>query len=396
MILFLRNTYNFAVGYAKIQIEGYFVERFINLCLNRNIEVWDVCKKYEGVITLKVKLHDLEKLNEIADITRSEVTIIKNAGIPYVASLYSKRKIFFAVSAIALILIYLGSLRIWDIEITGDFSIPIEEIQKELLTENVKVGMKKDDLDFDTIKRNIYMRRSDILWMGFDIKGVKAVIEVLERTEPKKDELKDKPCNIVADKDGVVEKIFVRDGTRVKNVGEVVFKGDMLVSGIVSSEHSEDRHVHSNAEILLKTWYTGKTAVPFEKTVVSKTGNVEKKHKMQLGNYTINLSNTSTNFEKYDTISDVKKLTLFGEIELPISLETTSYEEVIADEIKYTKEQAEKIAKEEALNIAKKSIPSDAKIIDSEYKVFYADNEVIVRVTTECLEEVGVKEALDF
>lgn len=394
--MFLQKTYKFAVGYIEIQIEGYFVERFINLCLNRNIEIWDVKKKYDGIMTLKIKEIDHKKIDEIAAITRSKVTVIKSVGVPHIAKTYNKRKIFILVCAIALVFIYLCSLRIWQIDITGDFSIPIEEIEKELEIENVHIGMKKNDLDFDTIKSNIYMRRNDILWMGFSIKGVKAVVEVVERSKIVEDVLKDKPCDIVADRDGVIEKINVRDGMKAKNVGDVIFKGDILVSGVVTSEYSEDRYVHSNADIEIKTWYTGKMSVPFQKTVVTKTGNVEKNHKINLGNYTINLSNTGTNFEKYDTMKEVKKLTLFGKFELPIEVETIIYEEFSTDEIKYTKEQAEILAKEKASNIAKQSIPLEAEIIDSEYKVFYADDEVIVRVTIECREKIGVKSEIIF
>ena len=79
--MFLRGTYNYAVGYAKIQIEGYFVERFINLCMNRNIEVWDITRLYDGIITLKIKNHDLSKIDEIANITKSNVTVLEQKHI---------------------------------------------------------------------------------------------------------------------------------------------------------------------------------------------------------------------------------------------------------------------------------------------------------------------------
>ena len=82
--MFLRSTYNYAIGYANIQVEGYFVERFINLCMNRNIEVWDINKLYDGVITLKIKNSDLPRVDELADITRSKVTVIKESGVPYI------------------------------------------------------------------------------------------------------------------------------------------------------------------------------------------------------------------------------------------------------------------------------------------------------------------------
>ena len=42
----------------------------------------------------------------------------------------------------------------------GNFSIPIEEIENEFKTENIMIGMKKDDLNFDDIKNHIYHRRT--------------------------------------------------------------------------------------------------------------------------------------------------------------------------------------------------------------------------------------------
>lgn len=137
----------------------------------------------------------------------------------------------------------------------------------------------------------------------------------------------------------------------------------------------------------MRTWYTGKSAVPYSKTLVAKSGNVEKRYQINIGNYTINLLNTSTNFEKYDTISNVKRLTLFGRFQLPIELKTIMYEEFLADDIEYTAEEALELAKEEALMLAKESIPQGIEIVSSEYKVFDTEEEVIVRATVECIEK---------
>lgn len=392
--MFLRNTYNYTMGYVEVQVEGYFVERFINLCMNRNIEIWDIKRKHDGIIEFKIRNCDMNKINKIAEVTRSNISIVNEVGIPHLAKKYKKRRIFFIVFFCAILGIYLLSLRIWKIEIVGDFSIPINEIREELIQEDFKIGVAKKNLDFDKIKRNIYIRRNDILWMGFEIKGTKAIVEVTERKLPNVDELDGVPCNIVSDKDGVVEKILVRVGNKMVEKGDVVFKGDILVSGVISGEKIDDSYVSSDAEIWLKTWYTGKVSIPYEKDIITKTGKIENKYKIKLGNYIINLSNNDTNFEKYDKITNIKKLTLFGKYELPIELVTTSYEEYNIEEIKITKEQAIAKAKEEATVIAKSTMTANADIIDCDYKMFLTETTVIVRATIECLEAVGVKERI--
>ena len=109
----------------------------------------------------------------------------------------------------------------------------------------------------------------------------------------------------------------------------------------------------------------------------------------------INLLNTSTKFEKYDTINTVENLILFEKFELPIRLKTTTYEEYILDEVKYSREQAEMIARTKALVLAKQKIPQDSEIMNCEYNVFEEENEVIVRATVTCIESVGIKEEIE-
>ena len=131
--------------------------------------------------------------------------------------------------------------------------------------------------------------------------------------------------------------------------------------------------------------------MPYQKSEVAKTGNIEKKYRINLGKYSINLLNSSTNFEKYDTINNANKLTLFGIYELPIELETITYEEFTSNDVIYSKKEALELAKEGAYSKAKEKVPEGANILDCTYKVFTSKDEVIVRATIECLERVGVE-----
>lgn len=394
--MFLLKTYEFCKGYSEIQIEGYFVERFVNLCSLRGIKIWDIDKKTEGIINLKIYEKDLSKVDELLKITRSQMRIIKKSGIPNITNLYKKRKLFILISLICCAVIYFLGLHIWDIEIIGNEKIATQEIEKLLQEENIKIGRRKDSIDFEKMKSNIYIKRQDVLWIGVTVKGVKATIEILERKNADVDLLEGFPTNIVADRDGVIQKISVREGTKCVEPGDVVCKGDILVSGIVESEHSNPIMVNSNADIKIKTWYTSKKAVPYQKTVLSKSGQVDKKYKIKLGNYTINLANNSTKFEKYDTINSVKKLVLFGKIEAPIILDVLVYEELVTSDITYTREQAENIAKKEVYDLVMKNIPDGAEVLSYDYNVFSEDDEVIVRITAECLENIGVEEKISF
>ena len=37
-------------GIIKIKVEGFFIERFVNLCLQKEVQIWEVERLNEGSI----------------------------------------------------------------------------------------------------------------------------------------------------------------------------------------------------------------------------------------------------------------------------------------------------------------------------------------------------------
>ena len=204
--MFLQKTYDFCKGYSEIQVEGYFVERFVNLCLIRNIKIWDIEKITEGTIKLKIYERSLKDIQEILKITYSKMSVISKFGLPKIIKQYKKRYNFAVVSILACVVLYLFGLFIWDIQIVGNEKISLEELHNLLSEEGLQVGKLKNHIDYEKIKNNIYIKRDDVLWLGINVKGVKVTVEVVERINVKKES--EIPCNIIADKEGVIQKIL--------------------------------------------------------------------------------------------------------------------------------------------------------------------------------------------
>ncbi len=388
--MFLEKTYQNIKGYIKVDVYGFFVERFLNLALRENISIWNIKKPDDATATLYTNAYDYKKLVQIAKKTNCKINIEKKGGIPFFILRHKKRKIFAIFFILICIFIYIYGLHIWDIDIVGDFDFAIEDIKKELDSENVKIGVLKKSLDIDSIKNNIYMRRHDIAWIGINFKGTKAIVEVVQGKLKEEDELANIPCDIVSTKDGMVYSINVLEGTGLVESGDMVKSGDVLISGVMSSEWSEDRFVNSKGSILLKTWYVDMVKIPFERDIISKTGKKENSYILELKNYKINLLNNDTKFEKYDKITLTNKLTLFGKFELPIKLTKITYNEIDVETVTYTEEQAINIAKNEMLN----KLKGIDKIIDTKYETQVNEDGVTVVVTAECIEETGVKQKL--
>lgn len=388
------NFYKKMSGYVKIQLEGYFVERFLNLALNQKITIWDIRRMQDGRIIAKVTPKEFKYLRKIARTTKCRVKILKKSGIPFLIIKYRKRKIFVIFILVAIISVCVYNSYIWQVDIIGDFSIPIEEIKSQLAEENLKVAVRKSAVDIEQLKLNMALKRNDLAWVGVNIKGTKATVEIVEKVMLEHEELDGIPCNIVASKDGIVTKIFVKDGTACVQKDDLVQKGQILISGVMTSEFADERLVHADGDVYAKTWYVYKSKAPYKKDVISKTGNTEKRYKIKLLNNEINLLNNSTNFEKYDTIKKTNQLKIFNCFILPLEITETTYQEISVETITLSKEQAIRMAQNDAMNMAMQLVPAGVEIIDNSTLTREYDDGIEAEVSIECIERIGTKEKL--
>lgn len=395
-------------GIMKISVEGFFIERFINLCLKEGIEIWDAERINEGIVNVKFFYTNYEKICEIANITRCKIEVLEKNGAPFLINKYKHRKIFAALIAIISMLITIINMFVWQVEIKGDFSIPIEEVKQFLEEENIKVGVLKRSIDIDAAKLDITLKRKDISWIGINLNGNKIVVEIVPKELAEVDIYESTIGNIISDKSGIVEKIYVAEGTAMVKKGELIEKGTVLISGMVTngvntkagilgdtSFMTESRMVRAQGDVTLKTTYVEKTKIPYEKDIVSKTGNVEKSYKLKINNYPINLLNKVTNFEKYDTITTEKTFSLFGIFKTPITLVEESFEEIKVDKIKYTQKQAEEIGIITNNEKLKKIIPQDAERVKYYNNVWEDEIYLEVETVVQCLEKAGTYEKIE-
>lgn len=214
----------YILGYATISVEGYFIERFINICISKNILLWNMKRKKSSFLFANIAIKDFKKIRQIAKTTKCHVKIEKKKGLPFILHKYKKRKIFVGL-LIAITLIIFGlSNFIWNIEITGENSISKEELLNELNEYGLKTGILKTKVNTKEIINNIRLNRDDIAWIGMKIKGTNIIVEIVEAD--KKPDIIDENeyCNIVSNKEGIITKINVQNGTALVKVGDIVTK----------------------------------------------------------------------------------------------------------------------------------------------------------------------------
>ena len=246
-------------GYLKIRVSGNSLERFLNLCQHKKLDLWGlfpVRNTYEMFLSVS----DFRKLKPVLRKTKTKVTILDRYGLPFFLHKYRKRSLFFVGAISSLFLIYFLSTLIWDIHIEGNFSRTDEVIMEFLETEEIRHGMRKSKADCGKIEQKLRKKFDDIIWVSASIEGSKLIIRVKENEDGwQEDPVKIKEgTDLVAMEDGQIITMITREGTPLVFPGDLVKKGEILVSGKVeikndAGEIIDYEYVSADADIFART-----------------------------------------------------------------------------------------------------------------------------------------------
>ena len=392
--MFVRNIINYFSGYVNIRVEGFYIERFINLCISKKILLIDIKRDKATIMYADVEIKDYKKLKQIAKKTQSKIKIQEKKGLPFTAHKYRKRKIFGALILAIFIGIIIVSNYIWNIEVIGNNKISKEEIIKELSKSGLAVGINKNNLDTNSVINKIRLNMEDIAWIGITVKGTNAIVTLKEAEKPPEVLKEDLYCNIVSDKTGMITKINVQNGTANVREGDIVEPGEILVNGMLEGKYTGIRYVHSVASIEAKIWHTKKAKAMFKQQIPVETGNTEKKYSIKFKKNQINLFKTLSKFEKYDTINESKKITLFSNFYLPIELIKCTNKEYVMQEKVYSEDELVKQLTEKLQNELMEEIANKSNIVNTNVNTYLKDDSVEVEVTLEVLENIGIEQEI--
>lgn len=394
--MYIKILLNYLFGYVNIVVEGFFVERFINICISKNILLWKIKRDKSTIIYTRVGIHDFKSVAQIAKQTKCKIKIKNKKGLPFIFNKYKKRKIFALLLFLIIVSIISLSNFIWNVEITGAETIDKEELLQLVYNEGLAIGKRKNTVNTREIINKIRLERKDIAWIGIDIQGTNAIIRVIEADNKPEIINEEEYCNIVSDKEASIIKVNAQNGTPMVNEGEVVKKGTVLIAGWLEGKYTGTRYVHSEGTIEAKVWYSHKERIDFKQVWEEKTGNKENKYEIWINNFKINLYKRLPNFEKYDTIVENKKLKLFSNLYLPVELIKNNYIELQEKQVNLTLDEAKKIGINKCREELDKQVNEKEHLINEYINVDSQENYVDVEIIYEVKENIGTKEKIVF
>lgn len=394
--MFLKILINYILGYVDIKVEGYYIERFINICNNKKIFLWNVKRDKSTIMYARIGINEFKRLKKIAKTTKCKIEIKNKKGLPFFLNKYRKRKIF-ALCLISIILILvITSNYVWNIEVVSDGNIDECEIISMLEQEGLKIGTLKGKIDVKKVINNIRLNRNDIAWMGIKIDGTNAKVEIVKSKEKPQIIAEDEYCNIVSNKEGIITKINAQNGTLAANVGDLVKVGTPLVNGWLEGKFTGIRYVHARADIEAKVWYTKKTKAYYNQLISVPTGKKENKYSININNFKINFYKSLSNFQNYDTINENKKVKLFSNFYLPIEWKKATNYEYEQKEVTYTEEELISMNVPKIEEELQNEIADTSDIVNKQINTYKNEGFIEVEVIYEVIEKIGTEEKIIF
>lgn len=394
--MFIKIIFSYLLGYLRISVEGYYIERFINICKNNKITVWNIKRNKDIRLVLNVRVNEFKEICKIAKKTKCKIKIENKKGLPFFLHKYKKRKIFIILLIVVICLIILSANFVWNVEISEENGQELENIAQDIEEAGLKVGELKNKINTKDIINKIRLKRNDVAWMGIELKGTNAIVKLVKADEKPEIVNENEYCNIVSDKAGIITKINAQSGTANVKVGDTVNQGDILINGWMEGKFTGVRYVHSKGEIEAKVWYTKSKKIPYNTTQIQETGNVEEKYAIKINNFRINFQKRVSNFEIYDTIETENKFKMFSDFYLPISIIKITNKEQQKIEKNYTIEEAKNIGIQELQKELDNEIEDKEKIVNKNINTYEKADGVEVYVTYEVLENIGTNEKIVF
>lgn len=394
-MLILR-LWNYIIGYVIINVEGYFLEKFINICTHRNISLWNVRWQKNSRVSMRLTVENFRKLRPIARKTHCRIHIIRKKGIPFILERYKNRKAFVIGAGICLAVFFMFSSFVWDITVSGNVDIPTELIMEKLSTKGIKVGTFKYNVNTDKIADGMMLEIDELARISVSLYGTRIYVNVNERVKPPELIRKDIPCDIIASKDGIIYSVVAKEGLEQVKIGDTVVKGQMLITGTIVPKNPEAPLllVHSMGSVKARTWYEASADVEQTLVKAKRTGKQKNLYSIVFFTKKFKLFQKKVPYTNSEHIEVKKKLILGTNFALPVELTIDQYYEYELEQNKIDINTAKKIASDKAGESAQEQIPQNAEIVKKSIVEQEDGGSKKVKAVIECIEDIGVTQEI--
>lgn len=393
----MRHLMNLIRGMVRVRLTGLFPERIVNLCAQAGIDFWAMEWLDEHTVRFTTRRGSLGLLEELAGRVGCQVERESSRGLPDFLGRFRTRYAFLAGLLLALCAVSFLSRFVLTVEVSGNERVPSAVILSQLRRLGVRPGAYGPALDRKQLAQEALVELKDLSWMAINLHGTR--VEVIVREAIKEPERIDETgwFDIVAQADGIVTHIEPEQGDALVGDGDVVARGDVLISGTVTLEpplysDAPTRYyqTHARGRVWARTWRVLTAAIPAETETKDYTGAEKSVWSVNFFGRRMKIfGNTGISWPMYDKITTVRPAVLPGGRELPLALHRETYREYLPRTVEVDREAAQALLEEQLQKQLAVLIGEDGTVESARFSARVTGGQLEVTLTAQCLEEIG-------
>ena len=366
----------YLLGYVRIKVEGYSPERLLNLCNIHKILLWNVEHK-DASYVLCLGCKDFKRLRPLVKKTRTKVQILGKYGVPFFLHKFRKRKAFFLGMFMCAGMICVCSLFVWNIHLEGNVSQSTTELLNYLESIGVSHGCRKSKIICEEIETKFRSKYPNMLWVSAEMRGTRVIIQIKENTDDdiisKIEEKEVQAVSLVAEQDGIIDSIIVRNGTPLVKKGDEVTKGQILVEGYYPIKNDAGEIVRyegvaADADIQIAAIDNYQDSFPaaFEEKKYTERKRLGFRVLMKEKCYDFVPRIPFLKYEKVDKLYNIK---ITENYFLPFSIEFHWYLEYVPQMVKYNDNELNHLAKKRFYEKYENILQKGVQIIEKDVRI---------------------------
>lgn len=275
-------------GSLRYELCGVQPEALLNACAMEGLGFSELSIVDAYTLRLTVAESDRARFEALAPRCRCELRLLEESGGRKDRRLLRRRLPLLLIALAVLLTLLLSSLFIWEIELKGGEELSRGELLRALEECGVSPGVFWPALDADAVRARMLDKLPELAWMTVNVRGSRATVLLLPRSEKPEIYREDDAADIVAGGTGIILRMSVLSGKAVVQPGQAVLKGETLVTGLLDSLANAPRAVRSRAEILAETCYEIMAVSPAQTAKTAGEGRTLRRFALCVGKTRVN------------------------------------------------------------------------------------------------------------
>ncbi len=353
-----------------IKVEGLNFDRLLREFNRLNITLFNVNKPSYKVMEFSITTLDYLKLKKIGILKNYKMQIISKRGIPKLKYGILKHLALTITGVVCFVIFLIFSNFTFKINVLGLETIKEQEIIELLKTYNVKTNQINHKSN-EEIEKFLKQNNEKISLVSVIKKGTNLIINIKEKVDVITD-----TTPITAPYNMQITKLNVKQGTTKFKVGDIVKKGEIIVSSSTILSNGQTVNLTPIAEVEGETWINGTAEFETNKTELVRTGKKQKFSYFDFLGNKLFYKIPAVKFEKFEEV--VYNDYIFKNWFLPIKFVKTTYYELKEKTTSYNFEENKEKLLKKSETLAYQNLPEGKSVLEKNTVINQVDSKYFV------------------